>query len=337
MIGVSAFPQADARLIQGAGIGWVRRSFRFPFVDRVGGETTLEYAETRASAQAAIKAGLHVMGVTPLPGIGTREPDKDGRFVLKWHSRLPEWLGEPGSEQFLANYEDTCRWLANDLRGIVTAWQIANELDIVIFAGPLNPRQGCELIARAARGLKEADPSLVVGHNPAGDPLAYYFFGRFYSDLRGLLDYCGIDGYYGTWIDGGPEDWAGRVAEIHNLTGLPILVNEWGFSSAGEVMTAEEASENLPPCQIKKWRYTWGTGHTPEGQAQFVKAAFDALRSQRDALLGAFFYRWEDQERCWQCGQPDCPAETAWGLVDLQGRPKPAYDAFRRGVQQLID
>ena len=49
------------------------------------------------------------------------------------------------------------------------------------------------------------------------------------------------------------------------------------------------------------------------------------LRKHREMLLGAFFYRWEDQERCWQCGAPDCPAETAWGLVDKDGSPKPAF------------
>jgi len=177
----------------------------------------------------------------------------------------------------------------------------------------------------------------VVGHNPAGAANAYYFFGRFYSDLHELLDYCGIDGYYGTWIAGGPDDWGPRVAEIHNLTGLPVLVNEWGFSSAGGVMTQDQSAQGLPPCQVKKWEHTWGPGHTPEGQAEFVEAAFDAFRSQRDALLGVFFYRWEDQERCWQCGQADCPAETAWGLVDLKGRPKPSYDAFRQGAQKLLD
>jgi hypothetical protein len=52
--------------------------------------------------------------------------------------------------------------------------------------------------------------------------------------------------------------------------------------------------------------------------------------------MGVVFYRWEDQDKCWQCGSPDCPAETAWGLVDLHGRPKPAFEAFREGVSRLV-
>jgi len=63
--------------------------------------------------------------------------------------------------------------------------------------------------------------------------------------------------------------------------------------------------------------------------------ALAVFRRHRDKLLGQFFCRWEDQEACWQCGSPDCPIETAWGLVDLRGRPKPSFHAFRDGVAAL--
>jgi len=89
-------------------------------------------------------------------------------------------------------------------------------------------------------------------------------------------------------------------------------------------------------CPLRKRRHTWGPGHTPAGQAPFVRGTFEAFRSQRDALLGVFFYRWEDQEACWQCGSPDCPIETAWGLVDREGKPKASLTAFREGVDRLV-
>ena len=335
MIGTSAYPTADAGLLRQAGIGWVRVGFASPFADRLGGQQTEEYRRRKADAEKFAADGLKVLGVTPLPGIATKKPDADGRLVPAWRDFFPAWCGRLGSEECLRSYEETCRWLAGDLRGIVPVWQIANELDIVEFAGPMNPRQGCDMIVAAARGLKGTDPSLIVGHNPAGNPKAYYFFGHLYAQARELLDYCGIDGYYGTWAPGGPEDWVGRVRELHALTDRPVLVNEWGFSSAGGAMTAEEVASGLPVCQLHKWKYTWGPGHTPEGQARFVERAFEAFHSCKDMLLGVVFYRWEDQEKCWQCGSADCPAETAWGLVDLHGRPKPAFDAFREGARRL--
>ncbi len=52
-------------------------------------------------------------------------------------------------------------------------------------------------------------------------------------------------------------------------------------------------------------------------------------------MLGQLYFRWADQPTCWQCGKPDCPAETAWGLVDLEGRPKPSYYAYKDGVARM--
>lgn len=336
MIGTSAYPTADVGLLRQAGIGWVRVGLSFPFVDRIGGELTDQYRRCKAEAAKFAAAGLKVLGITPLPGIATKKADASGRLVPQWRDFFPARCGPLGGPECLAAYERTCRWLAEDLRGIVPAWQIANELDIVEFAGPLNPRQACDLVVAAARGLKAADPALVVGHNPAGCPKAYYFFGHLYAQAKELLDYCGVDGYYGTWAPGGPEDWARRIEELHDLTGRPILVNEWGFSSAGGVMTDEERASGQPVCQLRKWGCTWGPGHTPQGQARFVEGAFEAFRSCRQMLLGVLFYRWEDQDKCWQCGRGDCPAETAWGLVDLHGQPKLAFEAFRNGVRRLI-
>jgi hypothetical protein len=336
MIGASAHQNADVALMRQAGIGWVRHGFPLPFTDRLYGEVSDHYRKAKAEAEAWVAAGIEVMGVSPGPGHGTFEPDTAGGLKMVWRSSLPEWFGAPGSAQFLRSYEAVCAWLARDLQGIVSAWQIANELEIRQFAGPLDLRQACDLILAGARGLKAADPSLFVGPNSGGTGEAYYLYGRLYADPGALLDYCGVDQYYGTWQPGGPELWAERVAELHALTGKPIVVNEWGFSSAGELMSGEERRMGVPNCQLRKWQHGWGPGHTPEGQAEFVRKAFAAFASQREALAGVLFYRWEDQERCWQCGSPDCPVETRWGLVDLEGKPKPSFYAFQEGARRLL-
>ena len=336
MIGASAYATADAELLREAGIGWVRLDFGFPFSGRIGAEVTEQYALQKADAAGLAAKGIGVMGVTPLPGIAVHRPDAQGQLALQWQDWLPAWCGPLGSDECLKAYEEACAWLADDLRRFVRAWQVANELDIEQFAGPLSPRQAAHLILHGARGLKSADASLIVGPNAAGSDKAYYLFGHLYGTNSGLLDYCGIDGYYGTWAPGGPDKWAERIGELHALTGAPVLINEWGFSSAGRLMTQKERRAGLPVCQLRKWAYKWGRGHTRKGQAEFVQAAFDAFCTQREALLGVFFYRWEDQERCWQCGAPDCPAETAWGLVDRNGRPKPSFHTFKEGVQRLL-
>jgi len=335
LFGICANEAADAGLIRQAGIDWVRQDLDMPFVDRLGGRLTKEYVRNKAVVQSWIRQGLQVMGVTPRPFGGAYEPDAQGVLRLRVKPCLPAWLGTPGSAEYNRNYEEICAWMAQDLKGLISTWQIANELDIEIFAGPLTARQACEFIAHGARGLKRADSSLVVGHNPAGGSNAYFLYGWLYGRGEPLLDYCGVDGYYGTWIDGGPESWDRRLTELRELTGVPILVNEWGFSSQGALQTPGELPPDRPPCQVRKWPSTWGPGHTPEGQAAFVRACFDVFRKHRESLLGVFFYRWEDQSTCWQCGSADCPIETRWGLVDLHGQPKPAWKADQEGVAAL--
>ncbi len=339
VIGTSAFPNASIALMKGAGIDWVRQDFPFPFTDRIGGELSKQYQEERAIAQSWAAKGFKVMGVSPLPGSGGYKADSSGKMQFHWTSAFPDWAGAVGSDDYFRTYRQACAFLAHDLRGVVQMWQIANELDIELFAGPLNPRQGAELILHGAQGLKEADPALIVGPNTAGTGAAYYLYGRLYADPHTPLDYCGIDGYYGSWAEGGPENWAPRVAELYALTQKPVLVNEWGFASRGDVMSPEEVNARnagVTACQFRRWPATWGGGHTPEVQAQFVKQAMDGFVAQREKLMGMFFYRWEDQEHCWQCGSPDCPLEIAWGLVGVDNTPKPSYSAFKEGVQRLI-
>ncbi|MFW6146276.1 MAG: hypothetical protein ACOC7R_02975 [Planctomycetota bacterium] len=326
---------ADKDLMKAAGIDWVRLGTPFPFVDRLGGELTKGYRRYREVVAAYAAAGIRVMGVTAQPGSFRWERQADGTMAKRWRSRLPEWFGALDTPQGVSHYEAMCRWLGEDLKASVRAWQVANELDISTFAGQLDPRQACDLLLAGARGLKDADPSLIVGHNPTGSPAGYYFYGRLYGGGERLLDYCGIDKYFGSWSPGGPDDWAGLIRELYDLTQTPVLINEWGFASAGGVMTDDDRRAGRPTCQTHRWPATWGDGHTPETQAAYIRAAFDAFIDVKDLLLGELYFRWADTPTCWQCGQSDCPAETAWGLVDRDGNPKPSYEALKEGARRL--
>jgi hypothetical protein len=336
IIGTSALPTADVALMRQAGIGWLRHSFGYPFVDKLGGELSERYVKAKEEARRRNAQGFQLMGVTPGLGLGTMQPDAQGRLSMVWKDDFPAWMGRPGTPAFTRAYREMCTFMAEDLKGLVQLWQIANELEIVQFAGPLNMAQACDLVLEATQGLKAGDPTQLVGTNTGGSTRSYFLYGRLFARPDHGMDYCGVDQYYGTWQEGGPDTWAERLQELWDLTGMKVLINEWGYSSAGGLQTLEEKQVRGPVCQSHKWRNAWGAGHTPEVQAEYMRRAYEVFVEKKDILMGAFLYRWEDQATCWQCGKADCPVETAWGIVDTQNRPKPAYGAFKEGVQKLV-
>ena len=72
-----------------------------------------------------------------------------------------------------------------------------------------------------------------------------------------------------------------------------------------------------------------GYPHTPEGQAKFFADLIPMIKDL-DFCIGAFIYMWNDSERCYVCGQKGCPVETGWGIVDGEGKLKPAYFAVQK-------
>jgi len=74
--------------------------------------------------------------------------------------------------------------------------------------------------------------------------------------------------------------------------------------------------------------------HTAQGQADFYRDAFRRI-AKLPFVVGAFVYCWKDDSKCHVCNQNDCPTETRWGLVDLDGREKLAYYAVRGALGEI--
>jgi hypothetical protein len=213
--------------------------------------------------------------------------------------------------------------------GIVDMWQVSNEMDIVEFHGPLSVEQAGRFMTAGARGVKRGNPAAKAGINVAVLASGETFFRSIYQKPDNPFDYAGVDGYFGTWEPGGPEDWIPVIQKIHDITGKPVLINEWGYSSIEGSGIPLKVKIGNPVCEQQKWTNSWGTGHSPEAQAEYVKMGLNIFSTYPN-VLGAFFYSWRDDAVCWHCGQKGCPAECAWGIVDSEGKPKPAYKVFQR-------
>lgn len=81
-------------------------------------------------------------------------------------------------------------------------------------------------------------------------------------------------------------------------------------------------------CELPRLTKIPGYPHTPEGQAKFFEYCITHLYNL-DFVCGCNIYCYKDPDKCYYCGQPECPTETRWGLVDSKGNEKPSYRAVR--------
>lgn len=330
--GISDLDETEIQWMREAHIGWLRSgNLKFDVEAFLSGRNQgPAFRETMDRIRSLRAKGFQIVGLTP----GPRE--------------LADRAGEPGSPAYYAAYRRICAFLAESFRGLIDWWQVANELDIWLFREKLSMEQSVELLKAGIRGMKEAVPELKVGINITLFPSlpgevdgntdlheGIVLAKGIYGDPDLPVDYAGFDSYPGTWRKGGPESWHEYLDGFHRLTGKPILIQEFGYSSAGGVMTEEEDKSGIFPCKAKKWRFSWKGAHTREIQAEFIRESF-RIFAGKPHVIGAIYFSWQDSKRCWQCGEPDCPAETAWGLLDSTGNKKLSYEGFRSGAEDYL-
>ena len=315
----------DQFRIRDAGLGWLRSQIYGLDQDKLfrGEKQPAAFYDAVEKTAQLRKSGFQIMGITPTP-----------------NAMVPA-AGKPGSQEYYNNYRQLCKFLGRAYQGVIDYWQVANEVDIWIFRDTLTLEQAAAFLKAGLRGLKEANRDLKVGVNITLFPSkpgevdgntdkheGVFIATSIYQDPELEVDYVGFDSYPGTWREGGVESWHEYLDALHDLTGKPIIIQEFGYASAGDMMTAEEAASGAYPCEIKKWKFSWKGAHTPEVQADFVAESFKIF-AQKPYVIGATYYCWQDHETCWQCKSPDCPAETAWGLVDRANNLKPSYYSLK--------
>lgn len=337
IIGITpAIDNPDFSLMRDLGVKWVRLGLGFPYGEKRG-EYSEEFLRSLEEVKRYKKEGFEILGGSAGPG-SMRYDEKSKKTI--WVPGVPEWMGNHDSEEFYKFLEEGCEDAARLTKDIIGMWQIANEPDIDIFRGPWSDVQNVRFLLTAARGVKRGNPAAKVGIN-LGFITDYsrWLLKELYTVEDTPFDYLGIDGYFGSWQPGGPESWTAYIDEVHEITGKPIIINEWGYSSLGSApkLYDLELKEhyNQDVCKNKAWDKVWKKEHSKEEQAEYVKECLKIFGAH-PAVIGNFFFRWSDTETCWQCGEPDCPAECAWGIVDPQQRPKPAFYALKEGLNELF-
>jgi len=333
MAGVSArishLSPGDRQKMRDAGIGWVRNEIHGLDLARFvrGEKQPVNFERFRQKIAELRQDGFQIMALTP----GPREMTESGT--------------KPGSPEYYETFRRLCAFLGEEFKGLIDYWQIANELDIWIFRDTLDLEQSVEFLKAGLRGMREAGRDLKIGVNITLFPSrpgevdgntdkheGEFIAKAIFQDPTMDIDYAGFDSYPGSCREGGAESWDEYLDAFHALVKKPIIVQEYGYSSAGEIMTEEENRSGTYPCKLKKWRYGWKGAHSPEVQADFVTESLKVF-ARKPYVIGATYYAWKDSRTCWECGSADCPIQTAFGLLDCQDNFKPSYHSLKAGLK----
>lgn len=353
----------DYELIKDANIGWTRKDIPFPF--EKDGTVRQRYLDWKAEMKAYADNGIKIFAITPYP------------------DDYIEYGLDPRDPKAKKGIQDIARFFVKDLKGIVGAFQVTNEMGIDRFTYPLTLDEAADFIGMQLKAMYPIRGRTIIGYNLGGLAILELPFKM--AKYHKYCDYVGLDMYLGSFED--ISHWLDHylviLGFVRLVTNKPIIMCEFGYIGYGEPKSEEEKIavlqkygfnseeeaeaaidefisrlpedmkeeilELYPDATDKEYAdmifdgeyknhfYTslpegyglYGYTHTPEGQAKFYQNLIPRIMAL-DYVVGLVIYCWGDSDACYVCGQSDCPVETGWGLVDNNGKPKPAYYAVQK-------
>ena len=254
---VYAYDVKDAyQEILDLGFSWIRMGICFPWKDRMFGTLCEDYLKDREQMKRAHEAGIQIMPSTPgMGGYYYSETDGETRYRDAW----PDFVGEKGTPEYYRNVADTCAFICRDLKGIAgDLWQCMNEIDIPTFSGSYSVEVTTGTARASAEGIVRENPQAKCGINLS----RYHEDGLKVADLvyapGHKFGYIGDDQYFGSWQGKTVESWNDVIEALYARYHLPVLANEWGYSSGGAVKEERPDPALLPEgipdvCYEKSW------------------------------------------------------------------------------------
>jgi len=361
-------PSDNYAQIRGAGIGWNRADLPFPFDD--DGNVTQDYINWKARMQAYKDNGIRIMAVTPYPrdyishNADPRTPEGEARvkeiarFFIKDlqglvevfqitnemaipHFTLPLTTKEgarfigvqaeamyPLRKNVLIGYNSSGP--QGDLHAYMRPWlKYCDYVGIDLYVGCFAP---------VGNSLSTIDMMLRYIWSMTKKPIILAEFG-YISDgapkspeqKRAILEQYGVSSEkeLREKIDTVLENMKEIAPNLYNNTIHCSSSPERRADYLLQIDIKNHLYRQLPKRVVVK-KYP----HTFEGHAGFYRDLLPRL-VKHPFLLGAFIYCWKDGDRCYICGQSDCPIETRWGIIDQQNKEKPSYYAVRDAFAKI--
>ena len=210
----------DYELIKDANIGWFRDDIPFPY-DK-DGNISDDYIMWKEYVKGFADEGIKIFGITPYPddfidyGLDPRDPaSKEG-------------------------IQDIARFYVEDLRGIVGAFQITNEMGIDRFTYPLTMEEAYEFVGMQLEAMYPVKGDILVGYNLAA--LAIATMPIKMNKYNKYCDYVGVDLYMGCFepVLKNANQFLTILNYVRRVTGKPIVLCEFGYIGLGEPKSEKE-------------------------------------------------------------------------------------------------
>jgi len=359
-------PSEDYEQIKGAGIEWNRADIPFPFEE--DGGVRQKYLDFKEKIRRYRENGIRIMAITPYPkeyisaGIDPRTAEGEARvkeiaaFLLDDLRGLAEGFqitNEMGVPRFTRplTMEQAARFI-----GIQMEAMYPRRGDVLVGYNSGGPQ--CDLHARlrpwhrycdyvgvdiyigcflsAGNWMCAFDGVLRYLWSMIGKPIILMEFGyisggapKTPEEKRAILRRYGVDSE-----EEARENLDAFMDRLREIS--PKMHNYTVSNASGDYadFLFQSDYKNHFYCELPKRTVIKKYPHTPQGQAEFYRDIYPRL-AKLPFVVGAFIYCWKDAEKCGYCQQADCPTETRWGLVDLEGRAKPSYHAVRDALCKM--
>ncbi|HVX84363.1 MAG TPA: cellulase family glycosylhydrolase [Phycisphaerae bacterium] len=291
----------------------------------------------RASGAQVLRIAFSWLDMQPRPGqLDFSFWDDFVRIAVdEYHIRLipyvcytPRWAAGDPSDNFWhapprdpADFARFLTALVTRYRSRIHSWELWNEPDNPAYWSGSVP-QFAALVEAGSHAVRQADPhALVVLGGIAWNA---DFLARLFQDpaLLPAVDVVNMHAYYETWSPDSLQQLPHSIHRLHDLIALHAGRQRLWLAEIGY-------SDFRRPDGFVSGQYTarFSFEHTPAYQADYLlrAAALAASTGQVDLFA---WYRINDlPDGVNVIGDVN---NRHLGILDTQGRPKPAFDAFRR-------
>ncbi len=215
----------DYEMMKEAGITWTRKDIPFPF--DAEGNIRPRYLEWKAEMKEYADNGIRIFAVTPYP-----------------EDYIEVGL-DPREEASKERIQEIAKFYCEDLRGIVGAIQVTNEMGIDRFTYPLTLDEAAEFIGIQLEAMNEVKGDIIVGYNLGGPAIVTLPFKL--MKWHDYCDYVGVDLYLGSFEDITKEldQYLAVMGFVRKITRKPIIVCEFGYIGNGKQKTEAEKTAIL--------------------------------------------------------------------------------------------